>query len=352
MGVAGDRLCPGFEHKDTRFRMVAELLEAIWEDDDQLTVQALKKYDDLTRTLFDSGSTLPRDLRRWGAVHLAAFMGSVKSLRAMINHGFDLSDFDCKMLPHMAAAGGNFEVIRELDNLGLDWVSRFAWEHPAEYAARWGRLEVLQWLWVRGYLMSSPVCGWAPPCNEGDDPEILRSAARGGHLAIIEFLVEEVRIPFASRPGRFGMCRSAMISAAEGGHAGVLKWLLDRGRDATCLACRRWFPCGHRPQSLCHTPLSLAALVGSISSVSVLAGRSPENVWAIDPLTASALAGHADVARFLLPSSGERSRSEAYSVALVLARRDLLQVLGSQTYLATPLVCKVRLALQQSGPEP
>jgi hypothetical protein len=65
-------------------------------------------------------------------------------------------------LEHFASAGRSFEIPRELDNLGADWVreAELGLIDPAEFAAMFGRKGILQWLWMKGALLAKPRTGW------------------------------------------------------------------------------------------------------------------------------------------------------------------------------------------------
>jgi hypothetical protein len=144
---------------------------------------------------------------------IAAFFGSSSSFRAFLDLGFDhiQTDGAGRAAAHYACMGGAFGVIRELDNVGEDWVSPglrrlsvVGWPFlpspptAAECAAAYGQLGVLQWLWIKGALSGTPAVGWRPrgigsACDVGQmgDPGIVRYAARGGHEAVVEFLVRD-----------------------------------------------------------------------------------------------------------------------------------------------------------------
>jgi hypothetical protein len=98
-----------------------------------------------------------------------------------VNLGFNPRPPDRRgrMAVHFACVGGILDIIRELDNLGVVWTHASRDGTPAELAARFGRLPVLQWLWTKGALLADPVVGWVD--DRGfDDPRILRWAAEGG----------------------------------------------------------------------------------------------------------------------------------------------------------------------------
>jgi hypothetical protein len=73
--------------------------------------------------------------------------------------------------------------------------------------ARFGRLSVLQWLWIKGALQSELQVGWGDKgwaATDDTDPLILMWAAMGGHLAVVEFFVSEVGIPFRRKATEWG----------------------------------------------------------------------------------------------------------------------------------------------------
>jgi hypothetical protein len=61
-----------------------------------------------------------------------------------------------------------FDVLRELDNLGVDWKGMSRDGTPAELAARFGHLPVIQWLWIKGAVMVNPAVGWMDDHLERD----------------------------------------------------------------------------------------------------------------------------------------------------------------------------------------
>jgi hypothetical protein len=97
---------------------------------------------------------------------VCAFFGSAACLRELVFRSVDLSAGDLldRSLASFACAGGSFEVIDELVNLGVKFHERDRnkfW--PAEYAAWSGRLDILLWMWTRGALNRDGKIGFDAP---------------------------------------------------------------------------------------------------------------------------------------------------------------------------------------------
>jgi hypothetical protein len=163
-----------------------DLLDAVVDDDGIRVLAILNRLGTPNVTIDAKKLRLPGILRGGAsAASIAAFFGAVQSFRVFINLAFDHNKRDSRgrTVVHFACAGGNFEILRELDNLGVRWTIR-SWDGtPAEMGARFGRLPVLQWLWTKGALLGEGV-GWRRG-DERDEAQILRWAAEGGHGDVI-----------------------------------------------------------------------------------------------------------------------------------------------------------------------
>jgi hypothetical protein len=172
---------------------------------------------------------------------LAAWMGSPRVTRCLIDLGADwnMRDEYGRRVTHYACAGGNFDVIRELEQLGAEWdLPCDSGEYPADLASRFGRLEVLQWLWSKGYLDGRGQFGFAPA--NGGDRKILFYAAAGGHLAVLMFLLAHVEIPLLSDMFFAPRTECVLLQAVLWGHDCVVKFLLGGGTSWThSLSSRR-----------------------------------------------------------------------------------------------------------------
>jgi ankyrin repeat protein len=203
-----------------------------------------------------------------------------------------------------ACAGGSFDICRELELAGADFATTDAdGRSPAEYAAMFGRTQILHWLWSRGSLL--------PPTDERplpvgykmldkSDPSILLASAANGYAEAVEALIDQIGIlPSVEEDlrtrasGKRGQMApdasrgSALHAAARGGFDDVVRVLLDRG----CSVTRREDGEGI---------LSCAVNSGAFSCVKLLLERgAPPR----DPESAAydaALVGHLDILRALL----------------------------------------------------
>jgi len=137
----------------------------------------------------------------------AAKRGDFSMLQFLTARGYVQGMGTC----YMAALGGQLKVLQWFNKLHAHaqtppclWDSNTCW-----WAARKGHLEVLRWA-----LSQEPAC----PLR-GCEAE---AAARGGHIHVVEFLVEQ------GQPLHPYVCAAAV----EGGHLDALKWL--RSRDPLC----------------------------------------------------------------------------------------------------------------------
>jgi hypothetical protein len=187
-------------------------------------------------------------------VSVAAFFGSFNVLRAFVDLSFvpTLLDQLKRSIAHVACAGGNFDCCWELDDYGVDhyrvdFETRDAdGRMPAEYAAEYGRLDLLQWLWIRGGLNAMAEY-WKQPGAE--EPDVLVYAAERGQADVLKFLIDVVGAPvYKTRelPGNahvkalWGEWSRRAVSerttathaACAGGHADTLGVLLEYGANA------------------------------------------------------------------------------------------------------------------------
>ena len=283
------------------------------------------------------GNPLPTILRHLPPlVSVAAFFGSFDVLRVFVDLSVDpkLTDLFGRTIAHFGCAGGSFDCCRELDNYGVDFETL---DHghrlPAEYAAEFGRLDVLQWLWMRGSL-NAMAAVWQK--RGAEEPAILRLVAERGHADVLKFLIDVVGAPVYGNgdlPGaaqtrklnadeRAAIKKKAMLwkarqareqehvkvaharlerlttavhAACAGGHAEALEALLERGGNPTKVDG------AHR------APAILAIESGSLSCVKQLhdAGALVDQKrFLMRPAVVAARFGHLDVLRFLVDVCG------------------------------------------------
>ena len=247
------------------------------------------------------------------AASLAAVVGSIQSFRVFVDMGFDHRQrgFNGCTVAHYACGGGLFPIIREVDNLGMDWHAASKLGTPAEFAARSGRLGALQWLWTRGCLLVEPVVGWV---DDGipADPRILLWAAEGGHGAVIEFLIREVGIPCCRWESRHSDAPydTALHAACRSGQMEAVRVLLDLGFSPRSVRLcswtwlfRAWPICSSWWLRFCHcriTAMADAALAGALKCVELLSEKSHDDPSNPSALCLAAANGHIDVMRALL----------------------------------------------------
>jgi hypothetical protein len=250
-----------------------------------------------------------------------------------------------------------------LDNMGMCWTAvdnrGFS---PAVYAAGHGRLGVVQWLNIKGALLEVPRVGWGTgrpdPWGDlrrilvSDEAPIVIAAAAGGHNDVLEFLVEEVGVPFeadrevgvvsrsVSRRARERGSLGALHVASRGGHGETVGSLMRLGSPTGALAARcehvvrfplregeaarrPFFGVASREVELRLTPLGEAVLSGSVECVRMLLslqcevdGSSPSAV------TLAVLYGFADIVGVLLEREAG-AVTEAYSVCVALGNEWL-----------------------------
>jgi hypothetical protein len=115
-----------------------EVFEAILDDDPDHVMKVLMRVGDPNVEAFLRRGTVP-DILRYGVFQasVAAFFGSIESLRVFVNLGFDPHQRDSGgwSIVHYACCGGVFDILRELDALGVSWVDEESPSRPAELAA-------------------------------------------------------------------------------------------------------------------------------------------------------------------------------------------------------------------------
>ena len=145
------------------------ILRALQKDDLDTLVSELAAFDDVSFTMIISGGDdIPWMLKDAPPMPcVCAFFAAKDCFKYLMTLNFDLRicDAKCRNLGHFAVAGGSMEILRELD--ARDTVdskkggSIFAqgdekMNQCAHYAAKFGRLDVLQWLWMKGKAELNP----------------------------------------------------------------------------------------------------------------------------------------------------------------------------------------------------
>jgi ankyrin repeat protein len=185
--------------------------------------------------------------------------------------------------------------------------------------------------------------GWQE-AGAGDDAFILRSPAEGGHSAVVEFLVSEVKIPFVEAVGAPG--HTAIHAACRFGHSATVATLLRLGLPWRC----RWYrPCYSLSRAVysyfwpgdavCRfliTPLGDAVLSGSLSCVRLLLDRCEGDVSSPNVIVLAAMCGHVDVLRLLLRKLPHCDHDEALMIARVLGHSACASLLVGARFRLSP----------------
>lgn len=309
-----------------------DLWNAIVDDQPDTVTELLSKLEDPNVILTAPGVRVPAMLRHGlTGASLAAFLGCLGSFRVFINFGFDphRSDSRGRTVAHYACAGGTFGILRELDSLSVNWVIVSKDGTPAEMAASFGRLPVLQWLWTKGALLAKPVVGWRDDRLVGD-ASILRCAAEGGHSPVIEFLIRDVEIPVFRGSGAF--VDTILHAACRHGQTETVRALLRlegpcdaerlcswSGLIGTARDHRR--PWGADQQWRLRmeyriSALGEAALAGALNCALLLLPRFEYDTGEPAATPLAALRGHTDVLKALLTKWPDGGREEALALAI------------------------------------
>jgi ankyrin repeat protein len=312
------------------------LLGALIDDDAAQVLQELHRHCDPNVTIGSLIWRCPILLRSSPpAASVAAFLGSIQAFRVFVHLGFNHNAIDGmgRQVAVFAAAGGNFDILRELDNLGVDWIGvRF---HPAEFAAQFGRLDVLQWLWTKGALLANPRAGWESDITLARAPafglptsfyrvaSVLGVAAFSGHADVIAFLKDEVKIVLSPPFGR-----TALHLACRSGSAAAVRALVTGLSDLSLFLRPARLP----ELGLYVDPLGEAILSGSLSTVcECLTFGCLDDANRSCAITLAAVTGHADIVRAIALAFPSVNTDRAVSAATARGHGHIVRLLSARS---------------------
>lgn len=237
------------------------------------------------------------DHRRLGtrtALHLAAEAGHLQIVEALLKAGAQadtpvvdgVAPFD-RTAMHLAAANGHHQVVRTLlaHGAAFDRQTR-TWDGPGDtpfsMAAEAGHAEVIAALAEAGAELTGP-SGSARP---------LTTAAGAGHVDAVRELIARGAPVAAGR-------QEALVEAANGGHLAVVEALLEGGAD-----CNQ-FP----PDNWSALAASVANNHVEVARRLLAAGADPDGgSGGLGPLDQAIMNGHLDLVQLLLDAGADVNR--------------------------------------------
>lgn len=259
---------------------------------------------------------------------LCAFFNSEKCLEALVmlapegleSNQMKKTDNFRRSPMHFACAGGNLNIIRELDLAGFSFDDKdMEGYQPSHYAAMAGHKDAIQYLWSKGVdllanayrmLLMTP----------------LHVACLYGNIDVVKFICETVigdeinnnqndenqnsklsKVINLNTHYRYYQFSTPLHLACEGGHANVLNYLLSKknfaSKQINCL-----------DQHSC-TPMIVACQNGSLECVKSLLNTGQikldmKNKRKHIPLVDAAAQGHLDIVQFLIKQKNIDINSE------------------------------------------
>lgn len=133
---------------------------------------------------------------------LCAFVAAEQCFNYLLSLGIDFADTDdqSRTLGHFAVAGGSMEILRLID-IHIQGTYNDIFETVdskgnscAHFAAKFGRMDALQWLWTKGFDLNN--------CNENGASPFMWSCSNG-QLEMAKFLLEHGADPNGLTYGRW-----------------------------------------------------------------------------------------------------------------------------------------------------
>ena len=156
-------------------------------------------------------------------ISISAFYGSVKCFSFLHLSEADLNEKDKegRLVTHFASAGGCIEICDTLDSCGLDFLETdFYKRNSLHYACQYGRLQIVERLWMRNFNLNEPD-------NDGLLP--IHYSALAANSDVIDFLVSN-GCDLAKSVNGITPFRNALNNSPE-----VLKYLLKANKNSKFL---------------------------------------------------------------------------------------------------------------------
>lgn len=230
-----------------------------------------------------------------------AFFGAEKCINSYFTLFPDTlknSKKSCTLL-HFACAGGNLNILRELEQSNFDIDQRDSENlTPSCYAAMMDHLNVIKYLWTKGAKIISPSSNYLSPFH---------IACLYGNLEVAKFIYDtflsdnfqNAKLLFQPNLKRN---TTPLHLACEGGHSNIVKYLASM-IDLFKIQANSY-------DGQLRTPVVIASQNGSLDCLKIL---SEENDVNFDvpkrkflPLVEASANGHLDIVKFLL--TRERSK--------------------------------------------
>lgn len=311
-----------------------KILDSILEDDDEQFSQLVSQINAI-----DSNTNQKFHLNNYKLPFILAFSPSIASLCAffsakkcfesltlLIPEGLNSEYFqkndDCnRSLIHFACAGGNLDIVRELEQSGFDLsIKDNMGKTPSHYSAIFGRTEIIKYLWTKGVDILQLKSKLLP----------IHEACEYGNLEIIKFICENIDdkvllMRYIKYNGNRG---NSLHLACQGGHNDVVKYILSNKLALKLI---------NESDNESRTPLICACENGSLECVKALVQFG--NVQFNNshrkklPLIEAAANGHSDVVQYLLKQKAcdinakNSSKLTAIEAAIINGRSDVVEIL-------------------------
>lgn len=232
---------------------------------------------------------------------LCAFFGAEKCFNSFSmlysseknSSSFDQIDNNSRSILHFACAGGNLNIIREIEQKNIDINAKDAENMtPICYAAMMGHLNVIKYLWTKGATILLP---------SSNDLSPFHIACQHGNLEIAKFLydtflsdnIQAAKMLFQPKLKRN---TTPLHLACEGGHSDIVQYLASMDELFKIQA--------NSYDGYLRTPAVVACQNGSLNCLKILSQKGEvtfdiqKNIFL--PLVEASINGHLDVVKFLL----------------------------------------------------